>query len=383
MSAVIAQAHRRPRAPRGRWAPVAVLLLARLRTQVPYPILLVVGGAALGFVPGCPRRRARPRARARSSFLPPLLYAAAFFSSLRDLRANVRADRAARRRPGHRSRRSASPSSPTRSSTACRGRRRSCSARSSRRPTRSPRPRSPSRSARRGAASRSSRASRWSTTRPALDRLQVRGRRRWSPGRFSLAEARRRVRPQRGRRRRDRPGRRLGRRRAAQRARRRADRDHDLAAHAVLRLPAGRGARRLARCWPRSRAGIYLGWRSPRADHARRRGSRPSRSGRSSSSSSTPRCSCSSACSCRASLDGIAGDYSTGELLAGRGRRSSAAVIVMRFAVGLPVHLPAAPALAPRARARARPPHWQFPAASWPGRACAARSRWPRRWRSR
>jgi Na+/H+ antiporter len=67
----------------------AGLLLAAQRSSVPYPIMFVVGGAALGFFPGLPRVELEPDL-VLVLFLPPLLYAAAFFSSLRDLRANVR-----------------------------------------------------------------------------------------------------------------------------------------------------------------------------------------------------------------------------------------------------------------------------------------------------
>jgi Na+/H+ antiporter len=57
--------------------------------RIPYPILLVVGGLVLGFVPGVPRL-ALPPDLVLVGFLPPLLYAATFFTSLRDLRANLR-----------------------------------------------------------------------------------------------------------------------------------------------------------------------------------------------------------------------------------------------------------------------------------------------------
>ena len=64
-------------------------VLARV-VGVPYPILLVLGGLALGFVPGIPRIELSPDL-VLLIFLPPLLYGAAFFTSLRDLRANLRA----------------------------------------------------------------------------------------------------------------------------------------------------------------------------------------------------------------------------------------------------------------------------------------------------
>src|SRR4051794_37659425 len=59
------------------------------RVKVPYPLLLVVGGLALAFVPGGPRVRIDP-ALILLIFLPPLLYAAAWFTSWRDFAANRR-----------------------------------------------------------------------------------------------------------------------------------------------------------------------------------------------------------------------------------------------------------------------------------------------------
>jgi Na+/H+ antiporter len=56
---------------------------------VPYPILLVLGGLVLGFVPGIPAVELPPEL-VLVAFLPPLLYWAAFFSSPRDLRAEAR-----------------------------------------------------------------------------------------------------------------------------------------------------------------------------------------------------------------------------------------------------------------------------------------------------
>jgi len=70
---------------------VAVTVLATVaRTvSVPYPVLLVVGGLALGLVPGLPHVEMEPEI-VFLLFLPPLLFVAAFFSSPRDLKANVR-----------------------------------------------------------------------------------------------------------------------------------------------------------------------------------------------------------------------------------------------------------------------------------------------------
>ena len=57
--------------------------------RVPYPILLVLGGLVLGFLPGVPPAEFPPDL-VLVLFLPPLLYQAAFFSSPRDLRADTR-----------------------------------------------------------------------------------------------------------------------------------------------------------------------------------------------------------------------------------------------------------------------------------------------------
>jgi Na+/H+ antiporter len=64
-------------------------ILARL-VRVPYPILLVLGGLAIGFAPGMPAIELPPEL-VLVAFLPPLLYWSGFFSSPRDLRADARA----------------------------------------------------------------------------------------------------------------------------------------------------------------------------------------------------------------------------------------------------------------------------------------------------
>src|SRR5215203_5167237 len=69
-------------------AVAGLALLARL-LHIPYPIFLVIGGLVIGFLPGVPKIELPPD-MVLLIFLPPLLYAAAFFTSLRDLRANVR-----------------------------------------------------------------------------------------------------------------------------------------------------------------------------------------------------------------------------------------------------------------------------------------------------
>ena len=65
----------------------ALVTLARV-LNVPYPIFLVLGGLALGAIPGMPDIQLDPEL-VLLIFLPPLLYGAAFFASLRDLRRNV------------------------------------------------------------------------------------------------------------------------------------------------------------------------------------------------------------------------------------------------------------------------------------------------------
>ncbi len=66
----------------------ALAVLARL-VRVPYPVTLVLGGAAIGFLPGIPSVELDPDL-VLLIFLPPLLYGAAFFTSVRDLRRNAK-----------------------------------------------------------------------------------------------------------------------------------------------------------------------------------------------------------------------------------------------------------------------------------------------------
>ena len=68
---------------------VAVLAVVARWIRVPYPILLVLGGSALGFAPGMPDVKLDPDL-VLLIFLPPLLYSAAFFANLHELRRNVR-----------------------------------------------------------------------------------------------------------------------------------------------------------------------------------------------------------------------------------------------------------------------------------------------------
>ena len=64
-------------------------VLAR-RIGIPYPILLVLGGLVLGFVPGLPPVQLAPDL-VFLLFLPPILFGAGFFTSIRDFKANLRA----------------------------------------------------------------------------------------------------------------------------------------------------------------------------------------------------------------------------------------------------------------------------------------------------
>ena len=68
---------------------IAGLAVVARAVRVPYPILLVLGGLGLGLVPGMPEVELDPDL-VLLIFLPPLLYAAAFFSNLRELRTNAR-----------------------------------------------------------------------------------------------------------------------------------------------------------------------------------------------------------------------------------------------------------------------------------------------------
>src|SRR5262245_39523032 len=70
---------------------VVVIVFAAIanRTQIPYPIFLVLGGLALSFVPKAPVIPLEPDL-VFLIFLPPILWSAAYFTSLRDFRANLR-----------------------------------------------------------------------------------------------------------------------------------------------------------------------------------------------------------------------------------------------------------------------------------------------------
>jgi CPA1 family monovalent cation:H+ antiporter len=64
----------------------AVLVRLADRVSIPYPIVLVIGGVAIGFVPGLPNITLEPDA-VFLLFLPPLLHFAGFAASAQELRA--------------------------------------------------------------------------------------------------------------------------------------------------------------------------------------------------------------------------------------------------------------------------------------------------------
>ena len=69
----------------------AVLALTTIAQKIliPYPILLVIGGLILGVLPGLPTVTLSPDL-VFLVFLPPILWAAAYFTSLREFRQNLR-----------------------------------------------------------------------------------------------------------------------------------------------------------------------------------------------------------------------------------------------------------------------------------------------------
>jgi NhaP-type Na+/H+ or K+/H+ antiporter len=69
-------------------AVTGLVLLSQI-LRVPYPVFLVVGGLVLSLIPGLPEIELPPDL-VFVIFLPPLLYSAAFFTSPRDLKANLR-----------------------------------------------------------------------------------------------------------------------------------------------------------------------------------------------------------------------------------------------------------------------------------------------------
>ena len=70
-------------------AVVLALTTIAQKIRVPYPIFLVLGGLLLGVVPGLPNVTLHPDL-VFLVFLPPILWAAAYFTSLREFRQNLR-----------------------------------------------------------------------------------------------------------------------------------------------------------------------------------------------------------------------------------------------------------------------------------------------------
>jgi len=73
----------------GLFVVLAVIATLARRIEVPYPILLVMGGLVIGLVPGLPRVEVDPNL-ILLVFLPPLLYAAALAMPPRELRDSLR-----------------------------------------------------------------------------------------------------------------------------------------------------------------------------------------------------------------------------------------------------------------------------------------------------
>src|SRR5882757_10336518 len=68
---------------------VAIFGLVARKLHIPYPILFLMGGLVIGWIPKLPPVRLSPDL-VFLFFLPPLLYPAALFTSWRDFRANLR-----------------------------------------------------------------------------------------------------------------------------------------------------------------------------------------------------------------------------------------------------------------------------------------------------
>ncbi len=66
----------------------ALTIIAR-RLTVPYPIVMVLGGLVLSTVPGLPEFELPPDL-VFFVFLPPLLFAGGYFTSIREFKANLR-----------------------------------------------------------------------------------------------------------------------------------------------------------------------------------------------------------------------------------------------------------------------------------------------------
>ena len=80
-------------------AVVLALTTIAQKICIPYPIFLVLGGLLLGLVPGLPTVTLHPDL-VFLVFLPPILWAAAYFTSLRGVPAEPQADFPSGRRAG-------------------------------------------------------------------------------------------------------------------------------------------------------------------------------------------------------------------------------------------------------------------------------------------
>src|SRR5437667_4223003 len=68
---------------------MTALVVVSRKLELPYPVLLVLGGLAISFIPHLPALRLEPNF-VFYFFLPPLIYPAALFTSWRDFRRNLR-----------------------------------------------------------------------------------------------------------------------------------------------------------------------------------------------------------------------------------------------------------------------------------------------------
>ena len=67
---------------------VSVLVTVARLLRIPYPVLLLVGGLALGSIPAVPRIDLAPGV-VLVLVLPPILYVAAFFTPIRSFKADI------------------------------------------------------------------------------------------------------------------------------------------------------------------------------------------------------------------------------------------------------------------------------------------------------
>ena len=63
---------------------ICLLIMVSQRVKVAYPIMLVLGGVAMSFIPGMPRFNINPDL-IFLVFLPPILYEAAYYNSWKEL----------------------------------------------------------------------------------------------------------------------------------------------------------------------------------------------------------------------------------------------------------------------------------------------------------